>query len=441
MEADQALESLRGLDKANLAADLCSRFVGTNEYVIELIESYENISIESALEILKDLRISSGFPAPRYDQVRNAILVIRKKHAQAAIACMVADMGTGNFLTEVVEDQIDCWEDKGIRLILEAIVREYDVWSQPKLDSIKDRIRAHISKCKKGSDQFAVDPLLELLAEWDAISQPVQLIEQKKGHEEPRSKEIYEIVSEFCLWVGKETGQFDKALEISRALLETFPELELVASQLSRDVVWLDSLASIQRLTEAKDAIGDLSGTTFIQFSIELVELGFGPQSLGLSKTLYDAFASAASQTRGTEFADAPWMIVRSLAIELGNSLSPFGESALSILDGLISHTDSLPSSDVAEMLRRDRITLMGYSRRSIIEDSKANRDRSVWISIIFLVLVILLIGVLWVIHGDLVLAYILAVPIIIAVGGACLAGWWLWKLVRAMMALVRRIC
>lgn len=70
------------------------------------------------------------------------------------------------------------------------------------------------------------------------------VLEESKGHEEPRSKEIYSIVRDFALWLANENGRYEEALALSRALLEAFPELPAVAAQLSRDVDTLESLAT-----------------------------------------------------------------------------------------------------------------------------------------------------------------------------------------------------
>ena len=208
--------------------------------------------------------------------------------------------------------------------------------------------------------RFPVEQLVNRLAEWDVISQPVQLLEESKGHEEPRSKEIYGIVRDFCLWLANENGHYEEALTISRALLETFPELPAVAAQLTQDVDALESLAEEAKsnelmgpLIEAQEAIR--AGLS--DFDDDAFTSGFGPKSHGLAKRLYDVFADVAARTAGTELADTPWMVVRGLAIDLNNKHdSP--EEACAILDGLISHKGTTPSKAVAEKLRDDQQTL-----------------------------------------------------------------------------------
>ena len=141
-----------------------------------------------------------------------------------------------------------------------------------------------------------------MLAEWDSINQPVQLLEEAKGHEEPRSKGIYEIVRNFCLWLANENGKYKEALAISRALLETFPELPAVAAQLSKDVDALESLAeeakSIELMGPLVRAV-EATKTKTTTFCEDVAASGFGPNSRGLGKNLYDAFRGCCLKDRG----------------------------------------------------------------------------------------------------------------------------------------------
>ena len=358
-DADRALERLRGLDKANLAADLCTRSGGETKYVNELLETYEDFTARDVLEILRGLRSVSGFPIPDQQQVSGALTALRLNHAKAAVACIIAAKSPGEALTEIVEAFL-AWSDDDVGHLLDLIVREYDAWSQPNLGRIKERVESDIAIYRGGSDHCPVEQLVKLLAEWDAINQPVQLLDESKGHEEPRSKEIYEIVRDFCLWLANENGQYQEALTISRALLETFPELPAVAAQISRDVDVLESLAEeaksndlMRSLIEAQEAIQE----NISDFDNDAFTSGFGPKSRGLAKRLHDAFSDATARTAGTELADMPWMVVRGLAIDLNNKQdSP--EGACSILEGLISHKGTTPSKAVVDKLRDDLRTL-----------------------------------------------------------------------------------
>lgn len=358
-EAHGTLERLQGLDKANLAADLCARSAGETEYVNTLLEAYKDFAAGDVHETLRGLRSVSGFPIPDEQQVGSVLAGLRVIHAKAAVASITAAKSPGEALTEIVETFLALGDDN-VEHLLALIVREYDAWSQPHLATIKERIEADIATYRNGGDLVPVEQLVKLLAKWDAISQPVQQFEEFKGHEERRSKEIYAIVRDFCLWLANENSQYEEALKLSRALLETFPELPVVAAQLSDDV---DKLKSLAEKAKSVDLMGPLIGsveatqTKTSTFDDDLVTFGFGPKSRGLAKKLYDAFVDMAAKTAGTELADMPWMVVRGLAIDLHNKHES-REGACAILEGLISHKGTTPSKAVVERLREDQRTL-----------------------------------------------------------------------------------
>lgn len=367
-DARRTLGNLQGLDKANLAAHLCARSVGETEHVHVLLEAYEDFSAGDVQETLEGLRRVSGFPIPDQQQISRALADLRVDHAKAAVACLTTTKNPGKALTEIVEAFLD-WGDDDVEHLLDRIVQEYGKGSQSRLATIKERIEAAIAAYRGGGDLVPVERLVNLLAEWDSVSQPVQLHDQSKGYEEPRSKEVYEIVRDFCLRLANENGQYEEAVAISRALLETFPELPAVAKQLSKDVDALESLVEEAKSIELmKPLVRAVEATrtetlTFdddvlvTSFSEDVAASGFGPKSHGHAKSLYDAFAHVAAKTAGTELADMPWMLVRELAIYLNNKHdSP--EGAVAILERLISHKGTTPSKAVIERLEDDRRTL-----------------------------------------------------------------------------------
>ena len=334
-DARRTLGNLQGLDKANLAAHLCARSVGETEYVHVLLGAYEDFSAGDVQETLEGLRRVSGFPIPDQQQVSSALADLRVDHAKAAVACLTTAKNPGEALTEIVEAFLD-WGDDDVEHLLDRIVQEYGKGSQSRLATIKERIEAAIAAYKGGGDLVPVERLVNLLAEWDSVSQPVQLLDESKGHEEPRSKEVYGIVRDFCLWLANEGGQYQDALAILRALLETFPELPAAAKQLSEDVDALEPLAEISKSIESLVRTVEAIQKNTTTFNDDVVASGFGPESRGLAKSLYEAFVDVAAKTAGTELADMPWMVVRGLAIDLNNKHdSPKG--AFAILVGLIS--------------------------------------------------------------------------------------------------------
>jgi hypothetical protein len=87
----------------------------------------------------------------------------------------------------------------------------------------------------------------------------------------------------------------------------------------------------------------------------ELLRNGFGSASTGIAKVLYSAFKEAVGRAKATEFADAPWRLVRNVAISLNND-SRTPKAAAAIIDGLVEYfSTSRPSAELVEILEQDK--------------------------------------------------------------------------------------
>ncbi len=361
-DLQRTLDGLQGLDKANLAADLCVRSVGESKYVNALLDSYQDFSVGDVYHTIRGLRGVSGFPVPEQRLIASVLATRRMAHAKAAVACVTATSSPGRLLTETVETFFS-HGDENTEQLLDLIVREYDKWSQPQLATIKKQIQAAIAESKADSNRIMTGQLVKMLADWGAISHPGQMLEESKEAEDLRSEEIYLIVREFCLWLASEDGhnQYKKALDILRALLNNFPNIPAFSAHLTRDVDALETLSELaksaavmQSLTAELEAIQKDASS----LNDDLRAQGFGPNSCGLARKIYESFSDLVAVASGTEFADIPWSIVRDLAIDLSNKhQNP--EGSFAIIEGLISHKRTTPSKVVIDAILDDRKILL----------------------------------------------------------------------------------
>jgi hypothetical protein len=357
----ETLQTLKGLDSANLAADLCCRDSRGDGHVLELLEAYGEFDLKSVTAIIAENRAVSGFAKLDTDMLAPALDNLRRIHAKAAMESMKTHAHTGNAMLEVVQEYLDASDDN-VRHLLDDIAKEYDSWSEPHLREIADNIRAQIAALRQDSTIAAAPvKIKELLAEWDEISQPMQVIEESKGRDEHRSRAISEELRDLCLWLANDENEYEQALVISKALLETFPELPSIAIKTAEDVSTLEDLAEQARdhkllgpltlfMTEVENDYDELGN--------ELIRSGFGRKSLGWAEKLRKAFVQSLINTKGTEHADTPWMIVRSIGIRLNNDEN-IGRASLALMEGLVNFEGWTPSEKVAASLREDHNTIL----------------------------------------------------------------------------------
>ncbi|MGY8678312.1 hypothetical protein Q2941_10885 [Bradyrhizobium sp. UFLA05-153] len=76
----------------------------------------------------------------------------------------------------------------------------------------------------------------------------------------------------------------------------------------------------------------------------ELLKVGFGPASVGSVRSIFDKFKAAVDATVKLPFSDAPWRLVRSIALSLNND-SSWPQAADKIIQGLLDHAMHKPPS------------------------------------------------------------------------------------------------
>ncbi|PWC91070.1 peptidoglycan-binding domain-containing protein [Azospirillum sp. TSO5] len=369
-----ALADLPGLDRANLAADLCARRSGGPKAVRALLSAHSAFTTMSVMSVLQSNRAAAGLGKPDTELLDHAITDLQRKHAKAALQGVIADTDPGTCMTTLVKEFLDSGDASA--KLLNLLAREYDAWSEPHLSRISDAIRDTLEKARTSpQDDTHHRHLTALLRDWDRLSQPTQLLEQAKGLDEPRSKKVLADVRGFCLWLANEKQLFELALSITQALHETFAELPSAAIQLNEDTEALAKLAREARLEAAMSPLLAAIETAKERMSTFVADLkmnGFGPGGSGLSEALYSAFTSAVKRVDGTDAEHAPWNIIRELAIELNNKTENHS-AALMLINGLLQCTAVRSPQSIKRKLNEDKRTI----ERNILWDELNRTARS----------------------------------------------------------------
>jgi hypothetical protein len=87
----------------------------------------------------------------------------------------------------------------------------------------------------------------------------------------------------------------------------------------------------------------------------ELLRNGFGPGSTGSTKALFGKFAAAVRSSAKLPFSDAPWRLVRGVAISLNNDSSA-PRAADKLIQGLLDFAErNPPTAEMVGILREDQ--------------------------------------------------------------------------------------
>lgn len=359
------------LAKANILA----HFAGTgnvNDTLFHaLVSAWDEIDQENILTFLNDNRLSAGFPSVERLQMRNALMELERQHARSAAVGIWSLDRPGEVMDRIVEAELRRHPSSSF---LEQFVRGYDTLSEPDLARISDEIDEVISDAENTDADLEalVTRASDLLVLWDDVNQPVQVYEQHQGHEEGRSKRIYEKLRTLSLELHNNRGETAHARRLSEALLRTFPELESVAEVLKSDVAQLETMEGQQKQSihlERLVAACEEAKNHLVEVNGELRRNGFSKSALGLVSKVFNAFEVAVSSLQDVSIA---FFIVRDLALEVNNYYSD-PQTAFRLIDGLLSYDVSKPTQELIEKLEEEREVLHRNWKMKELEKSKGN--------------------------------------------------------------------
>lgn len=217
-----------------------------------------------------------------------------------------------------------------------AVVSAYLDYVSAAIGEWRHRIDLAIAKfLANTADQTALGEIEISLVAWDELSQPAQLLSQKKGRDEPQARDLFQKLRGFMIELANEKNAPAAALRMSKVCSEVFAELPRAVTQLK------DDLGALQDLVDqegAKDLIEFLDKKREnLDPLVSDLKRGFGPSATREAKRLYQLFDQAVSATRGSGAADVPWALVRNLALEINNDLGE-GTASEALVTGLVSH-------------------------------------------------------------------------------------------------------
>ncbi|MFC0279412.1 hypothetical protein ACFOHK_15650 [Falsigemmobacter intermedius] len=352
----EAIAFLPDLPKANVLAHLCGTESADETLLQDLLRAWDDVDQLALLEFLNSQRQAADFPKIESSQLAASIRVLESTHARSAALSVWRLDEPGKVMERLVEAELK--RDRASRILAE-FVREYDILSEPRLARISEAIDQQIELARQPTQQLeaVTSEIAELLRQWDDVNQPVQVFEQHQGHEEGRSKQIYERLRSLCLELANERGEFRHAKRLSEALLHTFPELESVAEVLKGDVEALENLDEQQKkfsVLEPLVAACEAAKSQVPKLKSALQSSGFAPARKGAVKEIFAAFDTAAKAS-GT--GDAAFLVVRDLALFVNNDRND-PETAFRLIDGLITYRGAKPSQDVSIKLDEERSVL-----------------------------------------------------------------------------------
>lgn len=258
-----------------------------------------------------------------------------------------------------------------------SLITAYQEFAASEIGELRHRVTTSSSKLLENTtDSGALDSLEADLRSWDELTQPAQLLAQRKGRDDVQSRELFEHLRGFMITLANEKNAAAVALRLSKVCTEVFAELPRAAAQLKEDLGALQGLVDQEGARELVEFIEKLRAD--LDPLISDLRHGFGTSANGNARRLYQLFDKAVSATKGTDVGHIPWLMVRGLALDINNDLGE-GAASEAIISGLVNHSSFKDASqDVRTAIRTDYRTLQMNAAQARLKravDRKDNAD------------------------------------------------------------------
>ena len=325
------LDEAGPLGLANILVDAASADVPDRTLIRAIDDAWGRVVNLQVVSALAALHSRSGSPPPDIEIVSPAIEELLRDHVATVHEAMDRAGHAAEWMTDLAERAV---ENGRCGRFLSGLAERYDAACEPELQKIRGRIDDVATKVRASPDRadYHVAELPGLLGAWDELNQPIQLLEQLRGHEEGRSSELGYELRDLAIWLANEKRLYKAALTITDCLLKTFPELENLAAKLREDV------RALRDLTEEADRYGPLlSLSQFLTATIadptplvaDARRKGFAFANEGPAGEFAKALRAALAFTAGGEFAEAPWGVALKLMQHLTDDAGAPGAAAM----------------------------------------------------------------------------------------------------------------
>jgi tetratricopeptide (TPR) repeat protein len=360
-EIGERLTKLHSLPRSNVIAHYGSARSAGLDDLCRLIEAQAAVAPGAVCDAINDVRQETALGRVDRESVSEALSKLQDRQTKAVIETLgIGDDAVALF--EKFVSKIVAGADSQTIFLLDVYVGMFRRVAASELSKRSESVVASCDEIRKNPKSEALCGKLEkALRSWIALVRPVQAYETHRQREDPAAREMYGKVRELALHLSNEQREFESAGKVVALASGVFGHLPRAADQMAEDAKQLVELRNDQLADELLTPLFqacEKANQSHRVLETELLKAGFGIGSVGSARTLFEIFSAAVNSTVGLPFSDAPWRLVRGVAISLNNdSSSP--RSADRLIQGLLDHaTLTAPTAEMATALREDQRTV-----------------------------------------------------------------------------------
>ncbi|TYO61479.1 tetratricopeptide repeat protein [Bradyrhizobium hipponense] len=357
-EISEQLGKLHSLPRSNVIAHYGSALPLEMAGLCELIAAQATVTPGAVCDAINDVREEIALGRVDREQVSEALSKLLDRQTKAVIERLgFSDGATDLFDRFVSKITADAYSPTLFRL--DVYVRTFAQIIAPELSKRSEAIEAACEAIKKSPKSQSCRAKLDTaLQSWISLLRPVQSYEIHRQREDATTREMYIKVRDLALWLANEKKEFESAGKVVEIATGVFGHLPRAAAQMKEEAAQLLDLRNEQLAEEILTPLlqaCEAANKSHRAIESELLRAGFGPGSTGSVKALFDKFATAVGSTAKLPFSDAPWRLVREVAISLNNDSSA-PRAAENLLQGILDFADHKPpTAEMIKALREDQ--------------------------------------------------------------------------------------
>jgi peptidoglycan hydrolase-like protein with peptidoglycan-binding domain len=366
---------LAPISKANLLAHVASVSAASADILFSLVEAHASIRLDAVETKLKSVRRAASLVLPSGESLNEALSEVVARHARSAFLGFANARDSVDPLMQCVRRIFVTSEAEKIGSLGE-IISAFSRFASTELSRIEKDVQERVASLRAQPAALSlVAPLAITLRNWGNLAGPLLDFESRKGRDEERARTVFNEVRGLAIDLANEHESYDVALAISEVALEIFRLLPRGSQQLEQDLRLLEERSSEALVLPLKKRIDSLQESGTSGFIRDLETGGFQRSAVREARELWDEFLSAVARTVGTATADLPWILMRSLAIEINNEDNA-PNAARIMLRGMKGA--AVPSARIDSMISADLETIeRNIKEKKLLEELNAGQTSS----------------------------------------------------------------
>ena len=236
--------------------DGCGTALDLSEFLQEIAVLVDDITLNEVLRDVNEDRAISGFPEVKSTDHVESDLADRKRGFRNTIKAKLNDLPS-SLLIDTVTLMVRQSTGNGTRhapQLIDELVDSYELEVQGFLQTEAENVKKLVGAARASAEAgpAVLDPLIakleQVVANWDRVTQAIQLCAKARGTQHAASQEVAESIRSLSVDLFNQHNHLDQTQRLTGLLQKRFLNMPEMSEQLEKDV---QTLTDIEKQREA----------------------------------------------------------------------------------------------------------------------------------------------------------------------------------------------